>query len=257
MYEQNEIEISKKFLNEVIASIDEPIVLLGGWAIYFLINKSYRGTTGRDYIGSRDIDLGFKLSSQNLERSTFAKSYDKLTKDLGFRQLSFRLFKEIHTDTGEALKQDEAKDIPIYQIFPMYVDFVVDRIPDNFRNYFGFTPVDEPLLKHVFANEKNRIVLHEFERTIWIPTPEILLATKIKTYPNRDKDHKRIKDLCDITVILLFTSISPINKVITKFINRKEINKFKNTLTKKEIKQVANIIDLDLTLIDTAILKIK
>lgn len=155
MYEQNEIEISKKYLNEVIASIDEPIVLLGGWAIYFLINKSYRGTTGRDYIGSRDIDLGFKLSSQNLERSTFAKSYDKLTKDLGFRQLSFRLFKEIHTDTGEALKQDEAKDIPIYQIFPMYVDLVVDRIPDNFRNYFGFTPVDEPLLRHVFANEKN------------------------------------------------------------------------------------------------------
>jgi hypothetical protein len=257
MYEQNEIEISKKYLKEVIASIDEPIVLVGGWAIYFLVNKSYRETTGRDYIGSRDIDLGLKLSSQNLERSAFAKSYDKLTKDLGFRQLSFRLFKEIHTDTGETLNQDEAKKLPIYQIFPMYVDLVVDTIPDNFRKHFGFTPVDEPLLKYVFASEKNRIILQEFEKTIWIPTPEILMATKIKAVPNRDKDHKRIKDLCDITAILLFSSISPIKKVITKYIKRKEINNFINLLTKKEIQQVADIIDLDPTLIDSAILKLK
>ena len=59
MYAQNEVEISRMHLEEVISSIDEPIVVLGGWAVYFLVNGAYRETTGREYIGSRDIDLGF------------------------------------------------------------------------------------------------------------------------------------------------------------------------------------------------------
>jgi hypothetical protein len=33
--------------------------LLGGWAVYYLVNKNFQKVTGRTYIGSRDIDLVF------------------------------------------------------------------------------------------------------------------------------------------------------------------------------------------------------
>ena len=180
MFELREIELSKKYLKEAIEVIEQ----LGGWAVYFLVNEKYKQTTGREYIGSRDIDLGFKMEVEDLEKSVFAKSCKILIEYLEFRPLSFRLFKEIHAETGEVLKKDKSKDILSYQIIQIYVDLIVNCIPTGFRDSFGFTPIDEPLLNPVFENETNRIELEEFGRSIWVPTPEILLATKIKSYPN-------------------------------------------------------------------------
>jgi hypothetical protein len=74
MYEPKEIELSKYYLKEVIESIDEPIVVLGGWAVYFLVNDKYKETTGREYIGSRDIDLGFNMEETDLDKTAFATS---------------------------------------------------------------------------------------------------------------------------------------------------------------------------------------
>ena len=68
----------------------------------------------------------------------------------------------------------------------------------NLTKTFCLDPIDESLLKHVFEEERNRIELKEFEKMLWLPTPEILLATKIKSLPNRTKDNKKTKDLCDI-----------------------------------------------------------
>jgi len=42
--------ISKKF-----RLIKGNICLLGGWATYHIVNKDFEKTTGRKYIGSRDI----------------------------------------------------------------------------------------------------------------------------------------------------------------------------------------------------------
>lgn len=162
MYEPMEIEISMKYLHEVIAAIEEPIVVLGGWAVYFLVNNKFRELQGRDYIGSRDIDLGFKLDEKDLSKSSFANTYRKLVDELGFRPLAFRLFKEIHSETGEILDAEKAKATPIYQIIPMYVDLIVDTIPAGFKKYFGFTPIDEPILKHIFDNDRYKLELLEF-----------------------------------------------------------------------------------------------
>ena len=101
MYDDNEVAISNRYLKEVITAIDDPIVVVGGWAVYFLVNDGYRETTGRDYIGSRDIDLGFSMSSADLENSALALALKKLEDELGFEHQAFRLFKEIHAETGE------------------------------------------------------------------------------------------------------------------------------------------------------------
>ncbi|MEA2054008.1 MAG: hypothetical protein U9O96_02655 [Candidatus Thermoplasmatota archaeon] len=256
MYERKEIEISQRYLKEIIDRIEEPIVILGGWAVRFLVNKKYRTVTGREYLGSRDVDLGFEMNKSDLEKTPFARAYRKLIDDLSFRPLSFRLFKEIHAETGEVLDSERAKKLPLYQIFPMYVDLVVDTIPSNFREHFGFTPVDEPLLVYVFAEENNRIERKDLGKIIWIPTPDILLAMKIKSYPQRDKEHKRVKDACDIAALLLFTSLPNTKGWLNKYLKKEKIVRFKEAITQQEIEKVAEIIAIDVDVVESALLKI-
>jgi hypothetical protein len=59
MYDEREVAISSEYLRKVFEVIDEPIALMGGWAVFLKVNENYKTVTGRDYIGSRDIDLGF------------------------------------------------------------------------------------------------------------------------------------------------------------------------------------------------------
>jgi len=259
MYEEREIKISKRYLQEVITAVKEPVVILGGWATYFLVNDRYKETTGRTYIGSRDIDIGFHMEEQtDLTNTNFAPSYYMLTKRMGFRPLGFRLFKETHVDTGEELSSDRAKNLPSYMIFTVYVDMVVDMITSRFKEYFGFTPIDEPLLTSVFDDENNRVEVKEFGRRLWLPVPELLLSMKIKSCLNRAKEHKRIKDICDIAVLLLF-STEDLNKVtgqIKKILNQEIITGFNSELSNQDIRAVADIIGIDVSVIKNVLSKI-
>ncbi len=40
MYESHEIEISYKYLKTVVGTLEEPICLIGGWAVYHHVNKN-------------------------------------------------------------------------------------------------------------------------------------------------------------------------------------------------------------------------
>ena len=62
MYNEFETRISYNYLKEVIKNLDEPICILGGWAIFFHVNKKFEKEKGRPYLGSRDIDLWFNVS---------------------------------------------------------------------------------------------------------------------------------------------------------------------------------------------------
>jgi hypothetical protein len=254
MYEPVEIELSRKFLKEILQALEEPIVILGGWAVYYTINERYKETTGREYIGSRDIDFGFEIPKSDLDKTAFAKSYEILTESLGFRPLSFRLFSEFNLETMEKIESEKAKMIPSHQIIQLYIDLVVDRITPNFVGHFNFTPIDEPLLKHVFDSADNRMEINEFGRNIWIPSPDLLLAMKIKSCPDRDKEHKKIKDLCDIAVLLLF-SWDEACKGITIFLDSEVLDRFKRSLNKEEIRRAAEIIALDFNTIASVLEK--
>jgi hypothetical protein len=250
MYDDMEVNISGKYMAKVLAAIDEPIVVLGGWAVRFLVNDRYREYSGRDYLGSRDIDLGFHIG-KDLENSAFARALDTLEKDLGFVNQSFRLFKETHSETGEDLTSVEAKKLPSHMIFPMYVDLIVDTIPSGFKARFGFSPIDEPLIAPIFADQKNRIVRKEFGKTIWLPTTELMLAMKIRSHPERDKVHKRLKDMCDISALLLFRDL-PRNWQM-KHLSAKDIENFEKALTPAEIDETARIIGIDPSIIRNAL----
>ncbi len=227
MYLEFETRTSYKYLKQVILALEEPICILGGWAIFLHVNKNFQNAQGRPYLGSRDIDLGFHLDKnvtiEQMKNSALAKSLDILQNKLKFKSVSFRLLKEVHTETEEEI--EAGKIIPAHFIFPMYVDVLVDNIPPKFKNIFHFQPADEKLLRFAFENGKYREELKEFNKRLWLPKPELLLATKLNALKMRDKEHKRIKDLCDIFALLWYTKEKPqeLRKKVTQFLPTKNI----------------------------------
>ena len=66
LYNEFETETSYKYLQQIIKILEEPICLLGGWAVYLTVNDNFNKNQGRNYLGSRDIyDLWF-LSKKNI-----------------------------------------------------------------------------------------------------------------------------------------------------------------------------------------------
>lgn len=200
MYRDKETEASYIYLENVIRHLDRPICLLGGWAVYFLANPLFREERGYPYIGSRDIDLGFD------DVGTMEKAIAKLT-ELGFKRVSFRYFKQLHSETLKELDEEEAKKTPLPYIFPMYVDLILPRTDSSLASRLGFAPVDEPLLKYAFDGAKCRRLIREFGKEIILPSPALLLAMKIRSVAGRDKEHKKTKDICDIAALCLYSGV--------------------------------------------------
>ena len=53
--------LSEGELQDVLRVAEPQICLLGGWAVHRQVTEGFRDTHGRDYIGSRDIDLGLHV----------------------------------------------------------------------------------------------------------------------------------------------------------------------------------------------------
>ena len=204
LYSDFETETSYVYLNKIVETLNEPICILGGWAVYFTVNTAFRKDQGRNYLGSRDIDLGFHLNKNftkhQLKSSTIGNALTLLEKQ-GFKSLGFRYYKDIHIETGRELTSEQSSKTLTHNIFQIYVDPIVNEVHPLFRDVFRFDPVDEPLLSYVFQDKNYRIELIEFDKRLWLPTPEILLATKLNSIYNRTKDEKLIKDICDIYVL--------------------------------------------------------
>ncbi|MBI5392111.1 hypothetical protein HZB00_03865 [Candidatus Woesearchaeota archaeon] len=264
MYLEFETKTSYKYLQEVINALEEPICILGGWAIFFHVHKNFQKAQGRPYLGSRDIDLGFHLDKdatmEQMKKSALAKSLSILENKLKFKSVSFRLVKEIHTETEEEI--GEGKIIPSHFIFPMYIDLLVDFIPKSFNELFKFNPADEPLLAFAFNNSNNRTELNEFNKKLLLPNVGLLLATKINALSLRDKEHKKIKDVCDIFALLWYSEKTngripkrepsriperlPMNplkelaKNVRQFIPTKKIKDIINTIIQEDYKKASN-----------------
>ncbi|MEW5897287.1 MAG: nucleotidyl transferase AbiEii/AbiGii toxin family protein [Nanoarchaeota archaeon] len=238
MYPEFETKTSYKYLKQVISVLEEPICILGGWAVFLHVNKNFQKAQGRPYLGSRDIDLGFHLDknamTEQMKNSALAKSLDILQNNLKFKSVSFRLLKEVHTETEEEI--EEGKIIPAHFIFPMYVDVLVDNTPQRFKEFFHFQPADEPLLRFVFEDKKYREELREFNKKLWLPKPELLLATKLTALKHRDKEHKKIKDLCDIFALLWYSEQKPqdLKKEIARFVSKRKVSGALSTISESE-----------------------
>lgn len=237
MYQDKETKISFQYLSTVINALEEPICLLGGWAVYFLVNPLFEKEKGHPYLGSRDIDLGFN------DFKIMKKVMNELEK-LGFKQVSFRFYKEVHSETMKELSKEEARKTPLHFIFPMYVDLIVLKTSKTLKTKIGFAPIDEPLLKPVFEGQKT--VINNFNKRVFIPTPSLLIAMKIFSIKGRNKEHKKIKDLCDIITLFLYSGIDikQLKSEIEKFVSREKISKNLIDLGKVELEKASAILGI-------------
>ena len=102
MYETYETRISYEYLKTVVDRLVEPVCLIGGWAVYQHVNENFKQATGRDYIGSRDIDIGFHFETdwneKTLRESAFARSLRIIEDNQVFKYCLFLLLLFYKTD---------------------------------------------------------------------------------------------------------------------------------------------------------------
>ncbi|MDO8538367.1 MAG: hypothetical protein Q7S21_05775 [archaeon] len=242
MYDNKETNRSYEYLQKVVSVLEEPICLLGGWAVFLTVNKNYKANTGRDYLGSRDIDLGFHLEEKKkFFKSSFVKAMKKLEEE-GFNEVGGRMVKELDFDTGKELLKEEAQAKPIFDIHKMFVDLMVDYIPKSFDEKNSKLLLDETLLEYVFSKKENRSELEEFNKKLWLPKPWLLLAMKTKSLPGRQKEDKRKKDIADIAAILLFARGEIAPPKMFEVLRKDKILQSLKEITQTEIKETESLL---------------
>ena len=253
LYEDHETEISKNVLSRVLAKVEEPACLLGGWAVYFAVNARYSQEHVKSYIGSKDIDLGFHFSgheeAESITQSACAKSILAL-KQLGFTGVSSRLVQAYCRETRRALGLEEAQKVPLHNLFHLYVDPIVDKIPDAFQDMLGFQPIDEPLLAPVFEDGRYDEI-DELGAKIMLPKPDVLLATKIVALSQREKDHKRHKDIADIYALLWYSgaALGALRDGVLRYVSAKIVKNALVNVSDEEYAIASDVLDVDTDLL--------
>lgn len=211
MYQDSETEFSRRYLKEILGALPQPFCLVGGWAVYLTLNDAFKKATGREYPGSRDIDLGFHLDPQwkpkEFKASSFGKAIAKI-ESMGFQPESFRFVRRYHRSEKRELTPEEERRLPKYETFDLYVDFLVDSDDPKRFKVAGFKVMDEPLLARVFSGSE-RVTAKMEGISISMPLPQLLMEIKAGSLPQRTPDDKRIKDLIDICGLLLYSGVKP------------------------------------------------
>jgi hypothetical protein len=85
-----------------------------------------------------------------------------------------------------------------------------------------------------------------------------LLATKLNSVIDRDKEHKRLKDIADIFALLWFSDveIQDIKSNLLEFYDRGNIKKIIGSISKQEIMNVATITGLSWEEVERILLEI-
>lgn len=191
-------EISRQELQSIFEAAEPPVCLLGGWAVHLHVNQGFQREHGREYIGSRDIDLGIHVDpvwGQNeLRENSIGRTLAEI-ENLGYSRSRFGFVKAFDRDDNSQLSKAETRTRPQHQFFEVYVDIIPDTTDvASFNDAFGFRPPAEPLLKPVFKDDKGTPLVEYVPWTVaesvQIVPPELLAAMKIRSLPDRDKDHK-------------------------------------------------------------------
>lgn len=209
IYETVETTSTRNALDHLIMNLEEPIILIGGWAVYLLVDERYQKEHQTHYLGSRDVDIGFHIdpgkNTDELLKSNFARSI-RIIKDLGyFESGTSRYLRIIHRATGKVLTERDAASIPQYDLFYMYVDPIVDNATEHIKSIFKLSPIDEPLLGKALMENRMR-KLKYLGRDVLVPEVDMMVRMKLSSFPKRTKDDKKIKDACDLYALIWHSS---------------------------------------------------
>lgn len=261
LYDPKEIDLSEKYLSKILLKLKGQSCLIGGWATHTLVNGNFQQNTGLDYIGSRDIDVGFHVdetwNTSQLKNSDLSDTIT-LIKEMGFHPFSFRFVKNFEVETGRELSEEESKKYPLHEIFQLFFDPIVDKIHPEMRKTFGFDPIDEPFLSLIFTKNLSTFTNVDGVKTR-IPKPHVLLGMKFNSVQIRDKEHKRIKDIADIYAILWYSDLGfgIIKKNLFQIYPEQKVREIVTNFKKEEISQVSDAIGINEAEINRVFLEIR
>lgn len=255
-------ELSEQELQAVFEAAKPPVCLLGGWAVHLHVNPGFRSEHGREYIGSRDIDIGVHVDAswtgEDLPEKPVGNTISAI-EDLGYTKSRFGFVQNFLRDSHDRLSETEASEHSMHQLFQVYVDIIPDTTElDRFRGVFGFKPPAEPLLAHVFEEGQAEPLA---ESVSWSPSPEkqivspeLMTAMKIRSLPDRDKSHKRVKDVADLHALLWYvTDYTDMRTAALEYLSDSEVKQCMDGVDDPVFEDAATLLQIEPQLISDSI----
>ncbi len=210
MYDSTEVDISSKLLRELFDKCrkrDIRIALIGGWAAHFYVNKIYRNAFGKEYMGSRDIDIYFDPSKE--------KEMKELIEEMGFIKdgYPFRWEKIYNRETKRFLTIEETKKEAIYNMIYIFLDIFCEKETNHLKSW------SLDALKGLKYNNVEGFELADIDT---------LINLKCVALFSRDKSDKENKDACDLYALLVYSgmTIKPndmLKQAIEKMLSRPDL----------------------------------
>lgn len=258
-------ELSEQELQAVFEAAEPPICLLGGWAVHLHVNPGFQSEHGREYIGSRDIDIGVHVGSgwttEELPGASVGESISAI-EDLGYTKSRFGFVQNFLRDSQERISEDEANEYGMHEVFQVYVDVIPDTTElDGFREVFGFKPPAEPLLAPVFEDDKGEPLS---KYVSWSPSaqkvivpPALLAAMKIRSLPDRDKSHKRVKDVADLHALVWYVKdYGEMKADALEYVSESDLDRLEDAVDEIVFENAAQLLQIDQQLINNSITRL-
>jgi len=246
-------DLSEQELESVLAVVEPPVCLLGGWAVHVHVNAGFEREHGREYIGSRDIDVGVHVDPDwepgDLPAKPVGNSIRQI-EALGYTESRFGFVQHFHRESHERISEAEAGQYGMHDLFQVYVDVIPDTTQlDAFREAFGFEPPAEPLLAQAFDGEGESLSDH----VSWSPPAEALIvsadllgAMKVRSLPDRDKSHKRVKDLADPHALLWYVrEFDEMRSAVLDHVSDGELERVEETIDQDVFGETAELLQVD------------
>ena len=141
----------------------------------------------------------------------------------------------------------------------MYIDVIPDTTElTSFREQYGFTPPAEPLLQPVFEHGEgvsvSKFTSWDVPADVVIPVSEILAAMKVRSLPDRETSHKRVKDAADLHALLWYTKAYSEMKVgVLQHVTTDDISRLEAATDEELCDDAAQLLRIDSTLVSGSI----
>jgi len=211
MYDPIETDISYKYLEQLKDNLKGlRWAVIGGWGIFFQVQKEYSRAFGREYLKSRDIDVFID--------SKDAKDFLQIIKRLGFKESSYKFRYELIYDREEKklITSEKAKQKHIFHLIYVFLDVFSDK-ETKYLGSWAFSQFQKAKIENIQG----------------FPVLDILslLNLKILSFFDREKLDKELKDACDIFALLNYAGKKikvniGIKKGIEKIISRSDIQEY-------------------------------
>lgn len=261
-YDEQVTSLSERELRSTFQSVEPPAALLGGWAVHLHASPGFESEHGRRYVGSRDIDVGVHVdpewAEKQFEESPVERSLRRIEED-GYSRSRFGFVKHFHRDTGTPISEVKASDFPMHDVFQVFVDVVPDtRELDGFRETFGFNPPGEPLLRPVLDGDAGEPLASYVDRdlpgSVSIVPPELLAAMKIRSMPDRDKSHKRVKDVADLHALLWYVEeYAEITVAVLEHVSTSDLDRVAGVVDGPLYESAAALLQIDAGVVEDSI----